>query len=106
MKRTIDDGVDGQLAIDQELHLHNWCYELSSNAMLMKTWKGLEPHLKFYFTLHQFAHDRRGPLRQSHELYVELATGDDLEAMLDHIDLHMQQGLKRTLSAMTQDNDE
>jgi hypothetical protein len=48
--------------------------------------------------MHQQAHERPGPKRHAHDIYLELAFGDDLEAMLDHLLEHMRQGLKTTMS--------
>ncbi|WP_299501196.1 GntR family transcriptional regulator [uncultured Roseobacter sp.] len=84
-------------AISSELHLHSWCYELSGHGLLLQSWERLKPNLQFYFAMHQKAHGRGGPLRQSHDDYIRLAKGDDLEAMLAHLDDHMQQGLAKTL---------
>lgn len=103
--RTIEEGTDSFHAIEQELHLHGWCYELSGHSLLRKTWEGMRPHVNFYFSLHQKAHDRKGPLRGSHDLYVELALGDDLGAMLEHLGDHMQQGLATTIAAMSAELD-
>ena len=105
LKKTIDDGADPDLAIDQELSLHSWCYELSGHKLLIKSWESMKPNLKFYFSLHQRAHGRKGPLRQSHDVYVELACGDDLAAMLDHLQDHMRQGLETTMSALPAEDD-
>lgn len=85
-------------AIMAELHLHNWCYELSGHGLLLQSWERLKPNLQFYFAMHQKAHGRGGPLRESHDEYLRLAKGDDLDAMLRHLEHHMQQGLEKTLS--------
>lgn len=84
-------------AITSELHLHSWCYELSEHSLLLQSWERLKPNLQFYFAMHQKAHGRDGPLRESHDTYIELAHGDSLDAMLEHLEQHMQQGLDRTL---------
>lgn len=91
-------GRDPIGAIEVELNLHNWCYELSGHTLLQKTWQKMLPNLQFYFTLHQRAHGRTGPLREAHDIYVELACGDDLPAMLRHLEDHMRQGLETTMS--------
>ena len=98
--RTVDEGLNANLAIDQELILHSWCYELSDHSMLLKTWERMKPNLKFYFSLHQQAHSRKGPFRRSHDVYVDLASGDDLETMLDHLQDHMRQGLETTMGLL------
>lgn len=92
----IDRNEDTERAIELELHLHDWCYELAGHTLLQKTWSQMKPNLQFYFTLHQRAHNRAGPLRQGHEVYVTCALGDSLVAMQNHLDLHMRQGLEAT----------
>ncbi len=42
-------------AIELELVLHSWCYELAGHSLLQKTWERMKPNLQFYFTLHQKA---------------------------------------------------
>ena len=81
-----------------ELHLHSWCYEVSGHSLLAKSWERLKPNLQFYFALHRQAHNRTGPLREAHDVYIERACGDDLDAMLSHLETHMRQGLEKTLS--------
>jgi DNA-binding GntR family transcriptional regulator len=101
LKKTIGKGADGQRAIEQELHLHSWCYELSNHSLLQKHWEGMRSNVNFYFSLHHRAHDRKGPLRQSHDTYVNLACGDSLPDMLEHLKHHMRQGFEVTLSSLS-----
>lgn len=103
LKRTVETGTDGPRAIEQELHLHSWCYELSGHALLRRSWENMRPHISFYFSLHQKAHNRKGPLRESHDTYVELACGTELSAMLDHLKDHMRQGLAKTVDELADD---
>ncbi|MEX0346460.1 MAG: GntR family transcriptional regulator [Rhizobiaceae bacterium] len=96
LSKIVAEGSDSYAAIESELDLHSWCYELSDHRLLQLSWNRMKPNLQFYFALHQQAHGRKGPLRQAHDKYIELACGDDLEAMIDHLAEHMQQGLERT----------
>ncbi|QHQ36907.1 GntR family transcriptional regulator [Algicella marina] len=98
LRQAVDDGIAPTAAIARELHLHSWCYELSGHALLLQSWERMKSNLHFYFSLHQQAHGRRGPRREAHDKYIELACGDDLQAMLSHLEEHMQQGLKTTLT--------
>ncbi len=88
---------DGATAIARELELHSLPYEFAGHDLLLESWENLRSRLQFYFSLHQRAHGRHGPRRDAHEIYVKLALGHDLEAMLDHITEHMQQGLSRVI---------
>jgi len=99
----VAQGNDPELAIRSELILHSWCYELADHSLLQKTWEQMKPNLQFYFTHHQKAHRRSGPLREAHDIYVRCATGDSLDAMLDHLEQHMRQGLERTMRELPLD---
>jgi len=90
-------GDDPARTIELELALHSWCYELADHLLLAEAWQRLRPNLQFYFMLHRKAHNRQGPRANAHEVYVARATGDDLAAMFDHLEVHMRQGLERTL---------
>lgn len=91
-------------AIMAEMHLHSWCYELSGHTLLLQSWERLKPNLQFYFAMHQKAHGRGGPLRESHDKYIELAKGESLDDMLAHLEDHMQQGLKNTMNFLNERN--
>lgn len=86
---------DRESAIFEELELHNVVYKHCGHELLEQTWLRLRGRLHLYFTLHQKAHNRAGPLLDAHDKYIELALGDDLNAMLDHITEHMQQGYNK-----------
>jgi|TARA_B110000495_G_scaffold50802_1_gene42578 DNA-binding GntR family transcriptional regulator len=98
LSATVKAGQDRLRVIEDELHLHSWSYELSGHQLLLQSWNRLMPNLQFYFAMHQQAHDRPGPKRHAHDIYLELACGDDLEAMLEHLLDHMRQGLEATMS--------
>lgn len=87
------DADDGGAAIKTEMALHSYGYEFAGHRILLDTWQALRGRLQFYFAIHQQAHRRHGPRRDAHDHYVELAVGDDLDAMLEHIQTHMRQGL-------------
>ena len=89
--RAIEDN-DSAAAITEELELHNTVYKHCEHELLQENWYRLKGRLHFYFTLHQKAHQRSGPLVGAHDEYVSLACGSDLDAMLSHIDQHMKQG--------------
>ena len=94
LRNTIDLKLSQQ-AIVNELELHNWIYDLSDHSLLIECWKKIRPNLQFYFALHQRAHERLGPARDSHDKYVELAQGNDLELMTEYLNEHMQLGLNK-----------
>lgn len=103
LMETTERGEDPVGAIKLEMKLHSWCYELSGHRLLTDAWERIMPSLQFYFTLHQRAHSRPGPRLDAHETYVALAKGNDLAAMLAHLEEHMQQGLARTMQLLRSD---
>ncbi|MGO3345652.1 MAG: GntR family transcriptional regulator [Marinomonas sp.] len=86
---------DRDATIFEELELHDVVYKHCGHELLQQTWQRLRGRLHLYFTFHQKAHNRAGPLITAHDKYVDLALGDDLTAMLDHITEHMQQGYNK-----------
>lgn len=88
---TIDRG-DNTASIDTELALHGLIYEASGHRLLQRAWASLRGRLQLYWAAHHFAHGARGPRRDSHERYVQLALGDDLPAMLAEVSSHMKRG--------------
>ena len=86
---------DREAAITEELELHNIVYKYCGHSLLQDTWKRLRGRLHLYFTLHQKAHNRAGPRIDAHDKYVELACGDSLPLMLEHVNDHMQQGYNK-----------
>ena len=55
----------------------------------------LRRRLNVYFSLHQAAHNRIGPLRDAHDDYVRISKGDSLDDMRQEIQGHMRRGLGR-----------
>ncbi|WP_051436275.1 FCD domain-containing protein [Marinomonas ushuaiensis] len=88
-------GNNRSAAIFEELELHNIVYKHCGHTLLQDTWQRLRGRLHLYFTLHQKAHNRAGPLISAHDKYVNLAKGDNLTTMLDHVTEHMQQGYNK-----------
>lgn len=92
---TIDCGADDE-SIAAELSLHSLVYEASQHKLLVSMWNGLKGRLQIYWAAHHRAHGIRGPKRESHDQYVALALGDDLNAMKAEISDHMKRGAKVT----------
>ncbi len=92
---AIDIGDDAQ-TIEAELNLHGLSYEWSDNRLLQSTWNGVRGRLELYWAEHHRAHGLTGPKRESHDDYIRLAVGNDLEAMKAEIRSHMRRGLEQT----------
>lgn len=95
LQKTID-AQDDVASIEAELNLHSLVYEWCDNKILLRTWNGIRGRLQLYWAAHHRAHSMRGPHWASHDQYVELACGDDLDAMRAEIDTHMRRGFDRT----------
>ncbi|WBU52869.1 GntR family transcriptional regulator [Paracoccus sp. SCSIO 75233] len=87
---------DDEASIAEELSLHSHVYESCGHSLLLNVWNGMRGKLQLYWAAHHRAHRRRGPLATGHLRYVELAQGDDLDAMIAEIRDHMVRGFSRT----------
>ncbi|MEI8267842.1 MAG: GntR family transcriptional regulator [Betaproteobacteria bacterium] len=92
---AIDLGDDAA-SIEAELALHGLVYETTGHRLLQRSWAGLRGRLQLYWAAHHRAHGARGPRRDSHDRYVNLAMGDDLPQMLDEVSEHMKRGAQVT----------
>ncbi|MBJ7556653.1 GntR family transcriptional regulator [Marinomonas spartinae] len=85
---------DKTCAIEKELALHATVYEFSDNELLLGAWKTLSGRLQLYWSLHQKAQHRLGARIDGHDIYIRLATGNDLNAMIAEIEEHMARGMQ------------
>ncbi len=90
------DAGDDSGAILAELDFHGFVYEASGHHILQRTWASLRGRLQLYWAAHHRAHGIRGPRRDSHDDYVRIALGNDLQAMLDEVSSHMRRGAEQT----------
>lgn len=86
--------------IDRELSFHSWVYELSGHSLLLSHWRRLTPLVQIYMSLHHRTHGSHGEFRHMTAEYLKTARGNDLDAMLEHIAVHMKQGLSSVLTAL------
>jgi DNA-binding GntR family transcriptional regulator len=89
--------------IAHETRFHSWVYELAGHALLMSHWERLIPLVQIYMSLHHKRHGSHGQFGHMTKRYLEVASGKRLEAMLDHIEEHMRQGLDAVIETMTED---
>lgn len=68
--------------------------------MLVDHWNRLAQLVRIYMSLHHNVHGFHGVFSEMTTMYRDLATGDDLNAMLAHIDEHMMQGFDTVLRAL------
>ena len=86
--------------VEQETRFHSWVYELTGHKLLLAHWRRIVPLLEIYMSLHQKMHGSHGHFRHMSATYVELASGDSLEAMQAHVEDHMRQGLSVVIDSV------
>ncbi len=89
------------IAIERETAFHSWVYQLTGHSLLQAHWARLVPLVQIYLSLHHRMHGAHGQYRHMTTAYLETAAGDDLEAMLAHIEDHMRQGLAAVISSVS-----
>ncbi|HSV53748.1 MAG TPA: GntR family transcriptional regulator [Burkholderiaceae bacterium] len=99
---AVIDAGDDSASIQAELDLHGFVYEASGHHLLQRTWASLRGRLQLYWAAHHRAHGIRGPRRDSHDDYVRVALGNDLQAMLDEVSSHMRRGAEQTEKFLVQ----
>lgn len=96
LTRAIDSGNEFE-CIERELELHSLVFETAGHKLLLEIWNGLRGKVQLYWASNHLAHDRRGPKRDSHESYVEVALGSDFHRLEKEIHDHMKRGAAKTM---------
>lgn len=96
----IDAAVSGDMLaeIGAEMTFHRFPYEFSNSGVLLEMWEMLSQKIRLGFTLYQKSIGEPVSSRNAHNKYVECALGDDLDAMRQEIDVHIEAGLNTVLS--------
>lgn len=89
-------------AIEHEIAFHSWVYATANNRLLLDHWTRLSQMVRIYMSLHHNLHGSRGAFAEMTTFYRDLAKGDDLDAMLAHLDEHMVQGFDSVLKVLDQ----
>lgn len=80
-------------AVTGEIAFHSWVYKLSGHGLLQSHWKKMIPLVEIYMSIHDRQHGISGVFMEANHTYLNLAQGDDLGAVLRHINDHMQKGM-------------
>ncbi len=91
---------DQAQAIEHEITFHGWVYETTAHRLLLDHWVRLSHIVRIYMSLHHNLHGSHGVFGEMTTRYRDLARGDDLDAMLSHIDEHMVQGFDSVLKSL------
>ena len=100
MISAVKGGDLGQ-EIRAESQFHGLVYERCGNHLMPVLWQQMTQKIQLGFAICQVARAPKLDFRDNHRHFLELALGDDLQAMLAELDLHLQRGL-RTLEFATQ----
>ena len=87
-------------AIGREIAFHSWVYETADHRLLLDHWARLSHLVSIYMSLHHNLHGSHGVFGKMTTRYRDIARGDNLDAMLAHIDEHMAQGFDSVLEAL------
>lgn len=77
-----------------EMDFHSLPCEFSGDGLLLNTWRHVSRRMQLGFILHRAAPDSPNSVCM-HERFLELALGEDLEAMLAEVDQHLDLGLEQ-----------
>ena len=86
--------------IRAESHFHGLVYEQCGNHLMPRFWQQMTQKLQLAFGICQIAEVSKMDFRKNHARFLELAIGDDLEAMLEELDAHLQRGLATIQTAL------
>ena len=87
-------------AVSGEIAFHSWVYDLSGHGLLKSHWKKLIPLVQIYMSIHDRQHGISGVFMEANFEYLNLAQGDDLGAVLNHINDHMQKGMDAVFASV------
>ena len=91
---------DQARAIEREIAFHSWVYETSGHGILNRHWQRLASLVRIYMSLHHNLHGAHGVFGDTTTLYWNLANGQSLDDMLEHIDMHMAQGFESVVRTL------
>jgi DNA-binding GntR family transcriptional regulator len=86
-------GEDLSEEIRAEAHFHGLVYERCGNHLMPAIWQQMTQKIQLGFAICQIAHAPKMDFEENHRRFLEAALGEDLEAMLAEVDVHLARGL-------------
>lgn len=77
--------------IRAEMTFHSTSFEFSGSELLVSTWRQIAQRIQLGFSVYQVG--AGGPASGEHWRYVELALGDDFDALRLEVERHIDQGM-------------
>ena len=99
MMASVDSG-DLPQEIHAEFRFHGLVYERCGNHVMLSLWEQLSQKLQLGFAICQVARVPKLDFKENHQRFLDLALGDDLQAMLTELDQHLLRGMA-TLDSLT-----
>ena len=96
LQSAITAGDQGKI-LAAHLTLHDWVFEESGHSLLLSNWQGLQSRLQFYLAFISGAAAGEAGQIDSHETYLDLASGSSLIALVRHLEDHGE-GAEQRLS--------
>jgi len=79
--------------IRAEAHFHGLVYERCGNHIMPAVWQQMTQKIQLGFAVCQISHGPKVSFEENHAKFLQLAIGDDLDAMLAELDVHLNRGL-------------
>jgi DNA-binding GntR family transcriptional regulator len=102
-RRELQRRFDGMIAavrsddlseeIRAEAHFHGLVYERCGNHLMPAFWQQMTQKIQLGFAICQIAHAPKVDFEQNHRRFLECALGDDLDAMIVELNVHLDRGL-------------
>ncbi len=83
-----------------EAHFHGLVYERCGNHLLLDVWQQMTQKIQLGFAVCRLTHTPKPDYAENHQLFLKLAIGDDLNAMLEELDSHLLRGLSTIRGAL------
>jgi DNA-binding GntR family transcriptional regulator len=83
-----------------EAHFHGLVYERCGNHLLLDVWLQMTQKIQLGFAVCRLTHIPKPDYAENHALFLKLAIGEDLNAMLDELDAHLMRGLATIRAAL------
>ncbi|MGD9945851.1 MAG: GntR family transcriptional regulator [Burkholderiaceae bacterium] len=100
MMNAVNSG-DLQEEIRAEAHFHGLVYERCGNHLMPAMWQQLTQKIQLGFAVCQVVHAPKMDFEENHRKLLDAALGDDLDAMLQELECHLERGLA-TIAFATQ----
>ncbi|XAH22760.1 GntR family transcriptional regulator [Xylophilus sp. GW821-FHT01B05] len=79
--------------IRAEAHFHGLVYERCGNHLMPALWQQMTQKIQLGFAICQISHAPKLDFEENHRRLLELTLGDDLHALLEELDIHLNRGL-------------